>query len=1100
MLHPSPTTFTERMPTTAEQLEHAIATLQAQRALLGDAVLDLALAPLRAQLAVLRSAGAIQQLNLVSVLFLDVVGSTALAGRLDPEDIQAVMDGMLAALTQVVDQHGGRVLQYAGDSLLAAFGVDEVHEDDAERAVLCGLALLRQAGLQAARVQQQFGHAALNVRVGISSGSVLVGGGVDGENSIRGITVNMAARMEQSAPPGQLRISHDTWRLVRGLFEADEQPPLTVKGRDEPMLTYLVRGAVASPASAVRRGVDGVRVPMLGRDAELALLHSALDQVGSAGLISVTVVADAGLGKSRLAEEFGGWLAAQTAPARQLGAQAAERRRGRPYGLLRELLLNALGLVEGAVDPEDWCTALRAKLPERASAAVLGHLIGLDFAAEPEVHALRGDARALRDRAFFHALQWLADAAAGGAPLVVVLDDLQWADEGSLDFIEHLQRQAAEWPLLLVLLTRAGLFERRSAWASADTRHWRIDLAPLDAATCTGLAQALLQHLPELPEGLVQRLAAAADGNPYFAEELVNMLIDRGAIEVHGTRWVFVPQRLQALQLPATLVGVLQARLSALPPDRRRPLQLAAVAGAVFWDVAVAVLDEPARHALPDLSRRELIRAHDTSRLQQAREYEFRHHTLHRVAYESVLKRIKRSAHSALARWMAALPDAPSLQDQIAEHHERADEPLPARDAWHAAAEAARLRFANAEALAHAERALALTDDADLPRRCALTVLRLRVLEALAHRSRYEAAVDELYALADSSGDAGWQSEAAAWRARFLFAGGDATGALEAARRAVLLAPADDVLRGGNAHSRLFFVLTRLARYDEACGAAAQALALARRAGNEQIESGTLNELGTLAFGQGDIVAACEHWQQALEVHRRIGHLANEAGTRSNLAFAAMAVGDFAAAAEQFESARHLCERVGQQQHHGIVRINLGIVMLHLGQPREALAHAEQAIELLRLPGDRWAEAAALRVAGQAQQALGDAAAARERFVASRDLFDELKMPNLALEAIAALAAEALARGEVSEALHHAEQILERQQRGAGFEGADEPMRIPLAVWRALHAAGDARADGVLASARQELGQRAARLVDARQRESFLQAVAYHREILQGQG
>ncbi len=153
MLHPSPTTFTERMPTTAEQLEHAIATLQAQRALLGDAVLDLALAPLRAQLAVLRSAGAIQQLNLVSVLFLDVVGSTALAGRLDPEDIQAVMDGMLAALTQVVDQHGGRVLQYAGDSLLAAFGVDEVHEDDAERAVLCGLALLRQAGLQAARVR-----------------------------------------------------------------------------------------------------------------------------------------------------------------------------------------------------------------------------------------------------------------------------------------------------------------------------------------------------------------------------------------------------------------------------------------------------------------------------------------------------------------------------------------------------------------------------------------------------------------------------------------------------------------------------------------------------------------------------------------------------------------------------------------------------------------------------------------------------------------------------------------------------------------------------------------------------------------------------------
>ena len=263
------------MTRSAEQLEQALHALEAQRAVLGDAVLEIALAPLQAELAALRAGTPAQQLRLVSVLFLDVVGSTAMSRELDPEDIQAVMDGALAAFTTVIDQHGGRVLQYAGDSLLAAFGADEVHEDDAERAVLAGLALLRQAQLQAERVLAQHGQAGFGVRVGISSGSVLIGGGVDGEHSIRGSTVNIAARMEQAAPPGTLRISHDTWRLVRGLFEVDEQPPLQVKGRDEAMLTYLVRGAVASPPSAARRGVAGVNVPMLGRDPELALMQRA---------------------------------------------------------------------------------------------------------------------------------------------------------------------------------------------------------------------------------------------------------------------------------------------------------------------------------------------------------------------------------------------------------------------------------------------------------------------------------------------------------------------------------------------------------------------------------------------------------------------------------------------------------------------------------------------------------------------------------------------------------------------------------------------------------------------------------------------------------
>ena len=221
------------------QLEAAIHALEAQRPLLGDAVVDAMLAPARARLAALavpltRPADPAQTLRQVSILFLDVVGSTALAQQLDPEAVSAVMDDALTRGTALVEAHRGRVLQYAGDNILAAFGADESREDDAERAVQCGLALLALGKTLGAEVLARHGRAGVDVRVGVHTGGVLLGGGVDADGSIRGSAVNIAARMEQSAPPGGLRISHDTYAQVRGLFEVEPQEPLLVKGVDAP--------------------------------------------------------------------------------------------------------------------------------------------------------------------------------------------------------------------------------------------------------------------------------------------------------------------------------------------------------------------------------------------------------------------------------------------------------------------------------------------------------------------------------------------------------------------------------------------------------------------------------------------------------------------------------------------------------------------------------------------------------------------------------------------------------------------------------------------------------------------------------------------------
>ena len=255
------------------QLEAGIRALEAQRALLGDAMVDALQAAARAKLAALAvvtepTPVTAQALKQVSILFLDIVGSTTLSQRLEPEEIGAVMDDALHRGTIMVGEHGGKVLQYAGDSILAAFGADEIHEDDTERAVRCGLALIELGKTLGREVEAAHGHPGFGVRLGIHTGAVLLGGGVDADSTIRGIAVNIAARMEQTAPAGALRISHDTYAQVRGIFEVEAQEPLLVRGVDEPIQSYLVRRAKPRSFRIAARGIEGVATRMVGREAE----------------------------------------------------------------------------------------------------------------------------------------------------------------------------------------------------------------------------------------------------------------------------------------------------------------------------------------------------------------------------------------------------------------------------------------------------------------------------------------------------------------------------------------------------------------------------------------------------------------------------------------------------------------------------------------------------------------------------------------------------------------------------------------------------------------------------------------------------------------
>ena len=662
---------------TSEQLAATIAALEAQRALLGDVVVDSALAPLREKLAALRApeiAAAAQQLKQVSVLFVDVVGSTAMGQQLDPETIHEVMDSALERFTAAVQAEGGRVLQYTGDGMLAAFGTEAAHEDDVEAALRAGLAIVEQAKLHAPQVRSEHGVPDFNVRVGVHTGRVLLGGGVDAEGSIRGATVNVAARMEQSAPPGRLRISHDSWRHVRGLFEFEEQPPISVKGVEQPMGSWLVVRALPRAQRGVPRGVDGVSTRMVGRDAELAMLLQTLQRTVSEGRANaVTVVGEAGLGKSRLLAEFERQL--DTSAVWLLLGRAHPRSAVEPFGLLRDLLLRHLqiGENEPAAVARDKLVAQLAPLLADAGDApahLLGHLVGLDFSASPHVRDLLGDEAQLRQRAFEAGALWLRRLSRS-RPVVMVLDDLHWADPGSIDFVHHVMHEDADVAQLCLTLTRQTVYEQHAQWMQDQPRHTRLDLKPLDHAHSLDLAEALLQRVHGVPEALRALVIDGAEGNPFYMEELVKMLIDDGVIVVEPEGWRVLPDKLLHAHVPPTLTGVLQARLDALSASERKALQQAAVVGHVFWDRALAAIDPAALACLDTLIGKQLLVLHDEAAFEDTREYAFKHHLLHQVTYDSVLKAPKREGHSRVGAFWTARAEVGDSQ-QVDPAHCRA--------------------------------------------------------------------------------------------------------------------------------------------------------------------------------------------------------------------------------------------------------------------------------------------------------------------------------------------------------------------------------------------------------------------------------------------
>ena len=651
-----------------QQLEAAIAALEAQRALLGDAVVDTALAPMRRELEATRSAESStnQRLKQVSLLFVDVVESTAMGQRLDPEEIHAVMDGALERFTAIVQSHHGRVLKYTGDGMLAVFGSQVASEDDVESAIGAGLGIIEDARLQARDVRLKYDMEDFQVRAGVHTGIVLLGGGVDTESSIRGDTVNVAARVEQSAPPGRLRVTHDSFRHVRGLFDVVEQPLIRVKGVGEPLRTYLVECAIPRTFRAPTRGIEGMQTRMVGRESELRALQAAFDAtIAESRGRAVTLVGEAGLGKSRLLAEFQQSLDPRSCWL--LAGRAHPRSAVHPYGLLRDVLTRHLEIGERDAAPlaeHKLVEGLGPLFVEEGEAPIhlLGQLIGLDFSTSAHVEELLRNERQFKALAFDAGALYLRRLG-DRRPVVMMLDDLHWSDEGSLEFIRFASRRNRDVPLLSVMLVRPSFFEQHADWADDDDSHIRLDLKPLDKVVSCELAATLLRHIAEVPAALRALVTDGAEGNPFYMEELVKMLVDDGVILAEAQGWRVLLDKLMGTRVPSTLTGVLQARLDALGPRERTALQQAAVVGHVFWNQALAAIDPGAVDALPALLRKQFIVHHNMDAVDDTHEYTFQHHLLHQVTYDTMLREARRQGHERVGAFWSARAEVASPQE-----------------------------------------------------------------------------------------------------------------------------------------------------------------------------------------------------------------------------------------------------------------------------------------------------------------------------------------------------------------------------------------------------------------------------------------------------
>lgn len=691
-----------------KQLEFAIANLEAQRTLLGGAVVDTALGSLRQQLTQLRRqpeslAG---ERKLLTVLFADISGFTTLSEKLDPEYVRSLMNACFDQLVLSIVKYAGQVDKFIGDAVMALFGAPIAYENHAERALRTALDMMGKMDSFNAEHGTDLG-----LHVGINTGLVVAGGiGSQGQQqySVIGDTVNLAARLEDLSEMGQILVGPNTYRLTAPLFEFKPLAPTHIKGKGAPILIYQLFGHKSAPGSL--RGIEGLHSPLVGRETEVKILGCAFAALSEGQGSRIGIIGEAGQGKSRLLAEFRQSIKSSIT---WVEGRALSYTEGMSYWIARDLLYSLLGVHRDS-PPEAVNIALYSSVkrffPETSLEIYpyLAHLLDLPLDAAVEERVKYLNPETLRTRIHQGYIDYIR-VRAGENPLVIVWEDLHWADPSSLELLEALLPVTEDVPLLILFATRPEDTQVQKFLERAQSQFTMVELLPLTRQYSHQLLNNLL-NIENFPAAIRDLILDKAEGNAFFLEEILRSLIDMELviIQEHQAVAASAIYNLKELDVPDTLQGVIAARIDRLPNDDKHALQTASVIGRVFQKRILAYLFEREHEEDKVETSLEHLRVREFIRLRAELEYIFKHAVTQDVAYNSLLLARRKALHQLTAEAIELLfpHSLEELSSTLAYHYQRAEIQDKAVFYLMKAADRAKRTYANTEAIALYETAI----------------------------------------------------------------------------------------------------------------------------------------------------------------------------------------------------------------------------------------------------------------------------------------------------------------------------------------------------------------------------------------------------------
>jgi class 3 adenylate cyclase/predicted ATPase len=883
--------------------------------------------------------------RLVSVLFADLVGFTTLSEHRDPEEVRELLSSYFERCRSLIERYGGTVEKFIGDAVMAVWGSPVAREDDAERAVRAALALTRAVGL----LGEEVGMPELRVRAGVLTGNAAVDLGAEGEGMVLGDTVNTASRLQSVAAPGTVLVDDVTRRASEAAIAYEDAGEHRVKGREQPVHAWTALQVVAGTGGA-RRGA-GLEAPFVGREHELAQVTDCFEESAEHRRARlVTVVGEAGSGKSRLLWEFFKYLDGVERVVRWHQGRCLSYGDGVAYWALAEMVRARAGIAE-----EEGPDTARAKLDEA---------VGLYVADDRErqlvlprlAHVLGLEQRTAPDRAdLFSGWRLFFERMSDQAPVVLVFEDLQWADSGLLEFIDYLLEWSADHPLFVLALGRPELLDSRPAWAPGA-----ISLRPLPDGAMLELLEGLV---PGLPQELAGQVLGRAEGVPLYAVETVRMLLDRGLLTQDGSRYR-VAGDVGELDVPETLHALAAARLDGLMPSERAILQDASVFGQSFTPAGIAALSNRSQpdvtEILDGLVAKQVLGFNDHRLSSERGQYHFLQGLLRTTAYATLSRRDRKSHHLAAARHLQEAwgDEAPELAEVLAAHF------LDAAAADSDAADAPRIRAAACETLADAgQRALSLAlggeaqrafDHAaelaeDEHRRAELLDRAARAAQLNADqgsaKQRFERAIDLFEALGDRAAAA----RSLAALAQSLFWEDQLGEAIELLRRAVVALPQRTAEQAG-ALAELSRFLAFRNEFGEAVLTADEALSIAEPLQDWATVVRAFNTMAQVRVRNGRIEESMAFRERALKLALANDLTEHALRTYNNLADGPLQLDRFQEARDLAEPGLALAQARGDRSWEQVLRLMISSSSLGLGRWDDTLeAERANTSELLGL-------------------------------------------------------------------------------------------------------------------------------------------------------